>query len=236
HPTLRLPQGAEVDRAAAWPGPWRSHLRSAGSAASSALPLRGLTPTSIRRQRRTERRAPGADSTKRARNDDAPGPAGPGASSTAGGSDRYELDGADGVPGEDRTSDLRVRTQRLGDGDSTRLVGQLGSPVRQEAGGQEEGRHRDVATALSSEGTYGLTGRRRSSGRECGRHRQLVAGAPETSEAGHRLVRERVRGAGRGQDEGVQLAHPVLLQRFAHPDVQDVEERCLETEDRGRAD
>ena len=48
-------------------------------------------------------------------------------------SDRDELDGADGVAGQDRARDLRVGAERRGHGDRAGLERELGGPVRQRA-------------------------------------------------------------------------------------------------------
>jgi hypothetical protein len=63
-------------------------------------------------------------------------------------SDGDELDGADGVAGQDGAGQLRVGAERLGDRDRAGLEGELGGPVGQEAGSQEQRGDRDVPAAL----------------------------------------------------------------------------------------
>jgi hypothetical protein len=69
-----------------------------------------------------------------------------------------------------------------------------------------------------------------------GADRQLVVAAPQPRQPGDGLVGERVRGAGGGQDERVQLAHPRPPQRLAQALVEHLQEARLQPEDRGDAD
>ena len=71
------------------------------------------------------------------------------------GSDRDELDGAHGVPREDRAGHLGVGAQGLGDGDRPGLEGQFAGPVDEVAGCEEERGDRDVPRPRGGRGSGG---------------------------------------------------------------------------------
>jgi hypothetical protein len=93
-----------------------------------------------------------------------------------------------------------------------------------------------VTPTVSTVRAYGLACGRRDRRGERGDRRQLVVRAPGTGSPRDRGVGDRVGRAGTGQDERVELTHPVLGQRLAQPLVEHVEERVLDAEDLGRLD
>src|SRR5215218_5408115 len=89
-------------------------------------------------------------------------------------SDRHELDGTHEVARQDGPGDLRVGPERLGHRDRTGLERELGGPVVEEPGSEEQRADGDVPATLATEGADGLAGGRWGRRSVGGHDRQLV--------------------------------------------------------------
>ena len=111
------------------------------------------------------------------------------------GSDRDELDGADGVARQHGAGDLRVGAERLGHRDGAGLEGELGGPVVQEARARGTATRRRCGAGPGARNEpHGLTGGRRASPRRRRRSTgQPVLVAPQPGQPVDRLGGQRRR-------------------------------------------